>query len=120
MGKITSADCKQLIVDNLNYNFTQLDNLFTEPFDEMTKKYMLNPKNWKRMDKHSNQKDSYYSLTVFDLPSKQLITLKEKDIACYRTFYFYNDNVEIDPGDVRYLVIETKQGNIYFGEYCGD
>jgi len=117
MSKITTADCKRFLVQEI----TQHPEIVTSIYDGFNSPEILLPtalqeKKWVRREKfkptgeHYRVQDEYFPLALeSSIPADRLSTIR----------VFYLDPDEFDDS-VGFMVYEDLQGNLILGEYIGD
>lgn len=123
---ISTDDCRKFIVEFQKRN-PQIENArFDGELDDEARAALVNPKNWKRQHKvrPSSATADHDPIEIYDvyLDGEPVNGYAEgqgeidaKHIAWERRF----DCAPFD-GQVAYLILETHDGKLLYGEYVGD
>lgn len=123
MSKITTNDCKHLLIDFFNKHPSIVETIFIDVNDDEMMAELTNIKLWKRRNRvrPANSKRGIVNYTVptygtsFDRYAEPSIfnLVKATEVEWEREFYN-------EANDVAYLVIETKAGEIMVADYVVD
>lgn len=123
---ITTADCRKFIADFQKRNPQIEQARFDGDLDEEAQAALADPKNWKRQHKvrPSAETNDHEPMTSYGIYidgrdvnryAEHHARIVANEIAWERRF----DCAPFD-GQVAYLILETHDGKLLYGEYVGD
>lgn len=123
---ISTDDCRRFITDFQKRNPQIEQTRFDGEIDEGTLAALVDPKNWKRQHKvrPSSQTDGHEPMDSYGVYrdgedvnryAEPQTRISASEIAWERRF-----DCQPFEGQVAYLILETHNGGLLFGEYVGD
>lgn len=120
MGKVTTADCKKFLTEQIANNPVIINEIFKG--DPQVIMDALDVKKWSRESKFSPTGNHDYAEPEYEVwrpmyGRSQTVTIPATDLNAVRRFIL--DPEQYDTG-VIFNVLEDKQGNLILGQYVGD